>query len=891
MNAPRPPAAAPSGLITFLFTDIEGSTRRWEADAEAMRAALRAHDDVLRDAVERHRGWVFKHTGDGMCAAFASPGSAVAAAITAQGAVQLPVRMGMATGEAELRDGDYFGPVLNRVARVMSSGHGGQILLDGATAGLLSRIDLVDLGPRRLRDLTRPVEVFQVRAPGLRTELPPLRALDVTPGNLRPQITSLVGRESELAEIADALVAHRLVTLTGVGGVGKTRLALEVAGRSADRFPDGVWLIELAPVTDPAVIPEAVAGLLGVTQQPGLSVADSVAAAQEARSRLLVFDNCEHVLDAAAELIQTILVRAPAVRILATSREGLRVPDEQLRPVPSLDVHDGIDSAAAELFIERARSVAADASLSGADEGAVVEICQRLDGIPLAIELAASRLQSMTVTEVRDRLDDRFRLLVGSRRGLERHQTLRHAVAWSYDLLDDAEKTLLARCSVFAGGFDLAAASAVAGSGDELMTLDVLDALVRKSLVAADRTATRTRYSMLETVRQFGEEQLDAADTAATTRAAHARYYAGREADVLALWDSPRQREAYAWFVSELANLRCAFRWCSDHKHIDDAAAIAFYAAFLGVWLEQYEPLGWAEELIASARRAEHRRLAQLYMVAAESYVTGRVQDAVGYADRGLAALASGRFDAIPFHFETWPSGVYVANGQPERWIQVCRSAIAGALESPIGPRACLVLAFNVVGTDDEAREIAADLLTDVDNIDNPLLRCIVLLAYGLAYHATDPVKAYDALHRGLGFARRSGNRWAEYHLAAGLARTAVSAGNLAEALEYLELAIRNFADSGNFSLMNTSLAILAGVLDKLGCYEPASTVSACAAHPWTRTANPEIITTVAHLREMLGGPAYESLARTGQHLTDAAMAAYALEQIELARAQLSEPG
>src|SRR5215469_14842794 len=361
-------AAAPSGVVTFLFTDVEGSTRRWENDADAMRTALAAHDEVLRSAIEAHSGWLFKHTGDGVCAAFASPTAAVDAAIAAQCSLELPVRMGIATGEAELRDGDYFGAVLNRAARVMAAGHGGQILLAESTAGLLSGVDLVDLGPRRLRDVPMPVGVFQVRAAGLRVEFPSLRALDTTPGNLRPATTSLIGRESVVTEIEAAVKAHRLVTLTGVGGVGKTRLAVEVAGRLADEFPDGVWFFELAAVTDPAAVPDAVAAVLGITQQPGKSVAESVAAALEGRVRLLVIDNCEHVLDAAADLIDTTLAYSATVKVLATSREGLGVADEQLWPVPSLDVGAGIDSAAVELFVERARSVVPRFSIANTDD-------------------------------------------------------------------------------------------------------------------------------------------------------------------------------------------------------------------------------------------------------------------------------------------------------------------------------------------------------------------------------------------------------------------------------------------------------------------------------------------------------------------------------------------
>jgi predicted ATPase len=315
------------------------------------------------------------------------------------------------------------------------------------------------------------------------------------------------------------------------------------------------------------------------------------------------------------------------VRILATSREGLGVADEQRWPVASLDVGAGIESAAANLFVDRARSV--DSGFLVADQAAaVVEVCRRLDGIPLAIELAASRMQSMTATEVRDRLGDRFRLLVGSRRGLERHQTLRHAVAWSYDLLDDGERSVLNQCSVFAGGFDLAGAQAVTGSDDDFATLDLLDALVRKSLLVAEHSSGRTRFSMLETIRQFAEEQLAVTGEATEARTAHARHFATREADIMSLWDSPRQREAYEWFTAELANLRTAFRWAADQGDLDVAATIATYAGFLGFLAEIYEPIAWAEELIEPCprRRSSPARISVCNRVA----VLGRGTDRGG---------------------------------------------------------------------------------------------------------------------------------------------------------------------------------------------------------------------------------------------------------------------
>ena len=371
--------------------------------------------------------------------------------------------------------------------------------------------------------------------------------------------------------------SHRLVTLTGVGGVGKTRLALEVASALADEFPDGVWVFELASVVDPAAVSDAVAAVLGITQQPGMTMRESVAATLEGRIRLLVFDNCEHLVDAVADLVESILAQSKTVKILSTSREGLGLADERSWRVPSLEV-----GSAVELFAERARALSADES------AAVEEVCRRLDGIPLAIELAASRMESMTATEVRDRLDHRFKLLVGSRRGLERHHTLRHAVTWSYDLLDDPERALLERCSVFAGGFDVQSACAVAGSDDdEFGVLDLLDALVRKSLLVADRSPARTRFSMLETIRQFAEEKLVARGEAAKASTAHAHHFADREPEIMALWDSPRQREAYDWFGTELPNLRTAFRWAADHGDLDAAVTIATYVGFARLWCRE----------------------------------------------------------------------------------------------------------------------------------------------------------------------------------------------------------------------------------------------------------------------------------------------------------------
>jgi hypothetical protein len=523
------------------------------------------------------------------------------------------------------------------------------------------------------------------------------------------------------------------------------------------------------------------------------------------------------------------------------------------------------------------------------DEGAaVVEICHRLDGIPLAIELAASRMASMTASEVRDRLDHRFKLLVGSRRSLERHQTLRQAVQWSYDLLDDAEKALLGRCSVFAGGFDVQSACAIAGfeDPDEYAVLDLLDALVRKSLIVADRSAGRTRYAMLETIRQFGEEQLAGRGDATEVRAAHARYFAGREADVLALWDGPRQREAYIWFSAELANLRTAFRWAADQGDLDVAATIATYAAFLGYLVENYEPIAWAEELIESARAVDHPRLAFLYVMASCCWMYGRIEDAVRYTDAGQAVIGRGRID-VPYGAEGWLGGAYLIIGQRERWVEWCRAQLARGRNTVL-TRACLVLALTIAGSSDEAITAADGLVDAAEATRNPHALSFALLACGFACRDVDPGRALEALRRGLLIAQSSGNRSNETHLAANLSRVEADHGEPLAALDYVALAIRNYLDSGDTATMRSSLAILAAFFDRLGRYEPAATIAGFACSPFAVSAFPEINTAIAHLREVLGDQTYESLARTGEAMTTSAMATYAYDQIDQARTELN---
>jgi predicted ATPase/class 3 adenylate cyclase len=573
---------APTGTVTFFFTDIEGSTRLWEGAPESMRAALARHDAIVRGAIEDNGGYLFSTGGDGFSAAFGRAGDAARAAARAQDALAgevwpeaapIRVRIGMHTGEAEERGGDYFGPAVNRAARVMALGHGGQTLCTSATAELVSDVELVavDLGEHRLRDLSAAQRVWQL---GEGT-FPQLRSLDVLPGNLPLLVSSFIGREAELARVAEAIGAERLVTLTGVGGVGKTRLALHVAGDVTPRFPDGAWLCELAAASTADELAQVVAVALGVVLRPQMTLVESIVDFLRARELLIVLDNCEHLLDPTAELVATLLERAPGVRVLATSREALGVDGEHVLPVRPLPVVGaaGAASGAVLLFVSRARAADPDFRLDDENRPAVDEVCQRLDGIPLAIELAAARVATMTPVEIAGHLDERFRLLSGGkRRGVERHQTLRSAVEWSYSLLGRTAQAVFDRLGVFPASFDEAAAVAVCGDEHtgRWEVIDALADLAAKSLVGAEHSHGATRYQLLETLRHFARDCLAERGELEERRRRHADHYAGFAADAGAGLVSPDELAWVPRLGAELDNLRAAVAWAFDADAVDD---------------------------------------------------------------------------------------------------------------------------------------------------------------------------------------------------------------------------------------------------------------------------------------------------------------------------------
>ena len=534
--------------VTYLFSDIEGSTRLWEADPARAAHTVAWHDEVSRKAVQRHRGAIVKTTGDGVHAVFEDPADAVAAVIDLQLALAEPgaerallnVRCGLHLGADQRRDNDFYGPAVNRAARIMSAAHGGQVLLSGAVAErvqgrLPQNVVLRDLGAVRLRDLGSPEHMFQVIHPALRKEFPPLRSMATTPNNLAQQLNSFVGRDRDMAQVQQLLASSRLLTLLGMGGLGKSRLSVQVAAVVLDNYPDGVWFVELASLVDPQLVPQAVASVLGVKEEPGGTVTDALVRFVRDRQLLVVLDNCEHVVQACAVLAKRLLEAGPKVQVLVSSRDSLRIAGEIVFPVaplpaPHKDETTSIDALMAidsvRLFIDRAKAVQPGFRLNEDSVRAVAEICRRLDGIPLAIELAAARVRSMSVEQIAARLEDRFRLLNrGDRTAMPRQQTLRALIDWSHDLLDPSERAVFRRLAVFSGGWSLEAAESVCAGDDvgEIEIINLLAALVEKSLVVLD--ADGTRYRFLETVRLYASELLIRSADAATTRSRHRDYF------------------------------------------------------------------------------------------------------------------------------------------------------------------------------------------------------------------------------------------------------------------------------------------------------------------------------------------------------------------------------
>ena len=752
-----------TGTVTLLLADIEGSTRLWENHSDEMRAAVARLDRTLAEVVVAHRGVrpVEQGEGDSFVIAFARASDAVACAVALQRAPLAPIRLriGLHTGEVQLRDeGNYIGPTINRTARLRDLAHGGQTLVTATTEDLvLDHLPdgtwMIDLGQHSLRDLPRPERVRQLCHPDLLNDFPPLRTgNEAATQHLPVQLTSFVGREQQIAEVRELLAANRLVTLTGAGGVGKTRMAVHVALMIAGEFGDGTRYVDLAPITDPDVLPVAVARALGLPDQPGRSTVDTIVRSIGEHDVLVVLDNCEHLLDSCAELMQTLVSACSNVTLLATSREPIGLAGEVTWRVPSLSLAD----EAVVLFTDRARLARSEFVVTEENLALVTEICRRLDGVPLAIELAAARIRALSLQEINDSLHDRFRLLTGgSRTAVRRQQTLRASVDWSHALLSEPERVLYRRLAVFAGGFDLNAAQMVTGSSDveRYQVLDQLSLLVDKSLVVADSAHGQTRYRLLETVRQYAAEKLGESEESADIRARHRGYYTSLAAEL----DNPpagQHEQLLGHAELNIDNSRAAFAWSLDNGDTDAAMQLA--SALLPLWLARgriMEGLSWFDALLTD-------------QVGAQADVTPAVL-ARGLADKALLdgwGIVSARMD------------------QAEKALAIARQ---------VGDPALVTRALTACGSIAAYEfELAQPYLAEASELARELgdqwrLSQILCWQSYAAFWAGDPKAAYAAGVEGRDLADSIGDRFSSRFCRAwGIVAELITRGNLSGATD-----------------------------------------------------------------------------------------------------------
>jgi predicted ATPase/class 3 adenylate cyclase/Tfp pilus assembly protein PilF len=658
----------PTGTLTFLFTDIEGSTKHWEHHPSAMHTALARHDEVIRRVTEEQEGYVFKTVGDAFCCAFSTATDALQAALGAQKTLfaeeweetgPLKVRMALHTGAAEERDGDYFGPPLNRVARLLSAAHGGQVLLSLSTQELVRdqlppNVELWDLGEHRLKDLGRPEHVFQLATSGLTAHFLPLRTLDVHPNNLPLQPTPLVGREREIGEVADRVRSQemRLLTLTGPGGTGKTRLGLQAAADVLEKFSDGVFFVALATITEPELVASTIARALGVKESAEQPLMESLKSYLHYKHLLLVLDNFEQVLEG-APVVAELLGACPKLKVLATSRIPLKLYGELEYPVPPLTLPDPrvmpplevlTQYEAVRLFVERARAIKADFFVTNENAPAVAEICTRLDGLPLAIELAAARTRVLPPQNMLERVGNRLKLLKGGARDLPtRQQTLRGTIDWSYELLEEEEKILFGRLSVFSGGRTLEAIEEICDPEGELEALERVESLLEKSLLRQEEGVGREpRFVMLETVHEYAREKLQESGEEQEIKRAHAQYFLTLAEEANPELKGPDQLEWLERLEAEHDNMRAALSWASERKEAEVAlrlgGALSWFWSVRGY---QSEGRRWLEEALAiEVRGSPEVRAMALAGVGALALELGELDRVHEACEEGLQLLA-----------------------------------------------------------------------------------------------------------------------------------------------------------------------------------------------------------------------------------------------------------
>lgn len=833
-----------------------------------MRDAFVRQESILRAAAEKHGGYVYKMIGDAFQVAFDTARDALHATIEAQRLLQtepwgelgpLRIRMALHTGVTEERGDDYVGPVLNRLGRLLSVSHGGQILLTQATYELLyeslpTGVDLQDLGTHRLKDLIRAEHIYQVTAPGLLSGFPPLKTLDEFQHNLPLQLTSFIGREKEIVEVKPLLLGDRFVTLTGPGGTGKTRLALQVGAELLELFPDGVWLVEFASLSDPTLVAQTVAAALGVRESAGRPIINLLTDYLRIRELLLIIDNCEHLLSACAQLVTTLLQSCPNICILATSREALNIQGELSFRVPSLSIPDARRLPALpelsqyesmRLFVERAEIVQPGFELTDTNALAVAQICHRLDGIPLAIELSVARVKMMPVEQVAARLDDRFRLLTGgSRTAMPRHQTLRALIDWSYDLLSEPERTLFRRLSVFAGGWTLEAAEAIC-TGDDLERYDVLDILtqlVNKSLIIPDAEAdAQGRYRQLETIRQYGRERLLEAGGGEKVRDRHLQYYLQLSEQAEPELRGPDQVAWLDRLEKEIDNIRAALEWALD---VDVRSGLRMAGALFWFWhirTGKTEGIEWLER----ALEVEAQQRDGTPLSTAEALVRGKALNAIGslmimHADADRAVdLAD---ESLKLHEELGASGRQgvahalwnLAQGTSyhedldQAWALTERSrALFLEVGDTFGVAQCLdhLGSYALMRADyDQAKQIwEEDLALRRALGDHDGIAWSLSLLANLALWKGEPDHAWDLYTESKKAFREIGNKWAVSMALSGMGSVKLSQGDFEAAARLYEEALAYGRDLGDQNTIAGRRYDLARVAWSMGEYERAA--------------------------------------------------------------------
>jgi predicted ATPase/class 3 adenylate cyclase len=827
--------ASLSRTLTFLFTDLEESTYLWGHFPEAMPSALARHDALLRGAVETHAGRVVKTTGDGLHAAFASAADAVAAALDAQRALlrepwpgvtgPLRVRIGLHTGESQEREGDYYGSEVNRAARLMSIGHGGQVLLSGATAVLVRdqlppEASLLDLGEHRLRDLEHAEHVFQLAHPDLRSDFPPLRSLSAYKHNLPAQLSTFVGRQKELAEISDLLGHSRLVSLTGPGGTGKTRLSLQVAAEQLDAYQDGVFFVDLTVLNDPSQIVSAIAETLGLRELRTESLLDTVERHLQDKQLLLLLDNFEHLIEGAS-VVGDILTAAPSIDMLVTSREVLRLSGESTYPVRPLHLPEPgrkialkelANYEAAQLFVQRAQAANPAFELSEQNAPAIVEICRHLDGLPLAIELAAARSRMFQPAQLLERLSDQLKFLRGGARDLPaRQQTLRGAIDWSYDLLDEAERTLFARLAIFSGGGVLEAIESVCGDPLGIAVIDGLESLLDKSLIRqSEDFEGQPRFGMLETIHTYASQLLREREDWPEVRAAHARW-------VLAFAQQAEEglfgEDSDEWIQrirSEEGNLRAVLQRCKSGL-MDPELGVRLAGRLRYYWEttdKLTEGRAWLDAMLSiSAGAPDAARAAAVCGAGVLAYWQGDWPNCGKWCERAveLGQKLGDRFIlGEAQHF----LGHFAQNdGEFEQGLALLRRSFDNfsELEHPWGMRRsknCLGDAERLTQNYDRAARIFQELIEDYEGKTKDVLYAATLSNYGNVLNRQGEYEgALASFQKGIEFAWELENATLLGFLFDGLAGTTVLAGQPERAAELMAASRRAFGQAGVTSM------------------------------------------------------------------------------------------